>query len=280
MPLKLRAVKKRSSSMANEGNAQGIDDLLDEVPEETTAEETPEQVETPVETPAEETPAEETTETAAEEVEETESQVAKLFDVDHSGQTVPVDKHAKLRKRAQEAEARAAAAEAKLAQNVDTAPLDELSSLIEGEDDEVIEKKDLKKIVEKLPQTIAQIATKTTNQALTNVQLQNMAARAKADEVAFKKEHPDYDAKVSVAMRQRLLTDDELREVGASDNIAEAMYNKSKAAIEQLATAIGITQQPTTEEKPPTGNETPVNDDEPLDDEAGFEMFMSGDQSS
>jgi hypothetical protein len=283
MPLKLRAVKKRSSSMANEGNAQGIDDLLDEVPEETTAEETPEQVETPVETPAEETPAEETTETAAEVVEETESQVAKLFDEkDHLKEMAPVSEVVKQRKLKQEAIAKAEALKSELekSRDIGSQTLEELTGLLQGEDDEYIEKKDLKKVVENLPKAIAVIAAETANQALANEKTNTLMSKAKSDEAVFKKDHADYDTIVGYVSQRKLLTTDQLAEIFASDNVAEAYYKKASEVLEAERKALGITRQPTTEEKPPTGNETPVNDDEPLDDEAGFEMFMSGDQSS
>jgi CRISPR/Cas system CSM-associated protein Csm3 (group 7 of RAMP superfamily) len=263
--------------MANEGNAQGIDDLLDDIP-------AGEEVVEEVEQPAEETPEQqETTDTeTTETVEETESQVAKLFEQpkEHLQQTAPVSEVVKQRKLKQEAIARAEAAEAKLAnqQSIDTQPLDELISIADGDDDEVIEKKDLRKLVEKLPGTIAAIAQQTTNKALSNAQIQSMATKAGADEAAFRKDHPDYDAKVKVAIRQKLLTEDDLKEVAASGNIAEAMYNKSKAAIDELAAAMGMTpSKPTTENvQQPTETTDTVDGEAPLEDDDAFAMFMGG----
>jgi hypothetical protein len=270
--------------MASEGNAQGIDDLLDDIPEneevvEETVQET-EQPETPVE--AGKIPVETETEVADKQIEETESQVAKLFEPkEHLKETAPVSEVVKQRKLKQEAIARAEAAEAKLAQQqtVDTQPLDELTGLLAGDDDEVIEKKDLRKVVEKLPQTIAQIATQTTNQALTEVQTRNIAAKAQADEVAFRKDHQDYDAKVAFVAQRKLLNNEDLQEIFASPNIAEAYYAKANAAIEAEKTILGMPSQPQPNNvQQPTETAAQVGDDDPLDDEAGFEMFMGGGQ--
>jgi hypothetical protein len=268
MTLKLRSVKRKGSSMANEE----MDELIADVPDEN---EPVEEVveETPAETTEEQPPAEE--EVTEEEVKETESQVEKLFEVDHSGKTVPLDKHTKLRERAQKAEAER---DALLEQQgkVDTAPLDELSKLVnETDDGEYVDKDTLKKVVEKLPNTIAQIAAKTTTEALGNVQMQNIAAKARADEVEFKKNNPDYDTIVGFAARHKLLDTNELKEIFSSDNIAETYYAKAKAAVDMERAALGVqTSQPQPNNQQPTG--TPAADEQPLDDDAGFEMFMGG----
>jgi hypothetical protein len=272
MTLKLRSVKRKGSSMAKEGAAQGIDDLLDDVPEEVVEEQPVE--EAPVETPAEEKPAEEVTE---EEVVETESQVEKLFEKpDHLGEMAPVSEVVKQRKLKQEAIARAEAAEAQLAQKVDLSAIDELSKLASGNEDEYVDPKTLKAVVDKLPAAIAQIAQKTTNEALGNVQMQGIAAKAKADEAAFKKENPDYDTIVGFAARHKLLSQEELKEVFASGNIAETYYTKAKAAVEMERAALGVApSKPTTEiDNPPDG---PVVDGEGFDnDDEAFDAFMTG----
>ena len=209
--------------------------------------------EIPEQTP--ETPAKEEQQTAEEPVQQEEeseideSQVAKLFEVDHSGKTVPVEKHAALRKKGREEkqalEAENAQLKAILAQQqqVDTKPLDELTSLLDGDDDDVIEKKDLRKVVEKLPETISQIAAKTTNQALTQVQKQSMASKAARDEAVFRKDHPDYDVKVSTVAKLQLLTNEDLAEIFVSDNVAEAYYNKATVALEALKPAFGVPEK-------------------------------------
>jgi hypothetical protein len=259
--------------MAKEGAAQGIDDLLDDIPEEEVVEEQVE--EKPAE--AEEKPAEEVKEEPVEEV--TESQVEKLFDQEEKpgylkqGHKVELEDHIKLRKRAQAAEAKLAEYEA-LNQPVDTGVLDEITALLDG-DEEYAEKEALRTAFKKLPKVIAQIAQKTTTEALTNVQVQNIAAKAKADEAAFKKDNPDYDTIVGFAARHKLLTNDELKEVFASGNIAESYYAKAKAAVEAERAALGIPSKPTTNEKPPTGDE-PIEDGDFENDDEAFEAFMGG----
>jgi hypothetical protein len=269
MPLKLRAVNKRSSSMANEE----LDKLIEDVPEDN------EPVEEVVEeTPAEEKPAEKPEEeVTAEEVKETESQVEKLFEKpekkDHLKGTVPVEDHVKLRQRAQAAEAKLAQYEA-TQQPVESAVLDEISELLSG-DDEYAEKAKLREAFNKLPKVIAQIANKTTSEALGNVQMQNIAAKARADEATFKKDNPDYDTIVGFAARHKLLSTDELKEIFASDNIAETYYNKAKAAVEMERTALlgNPPSKPTTENnQQPTGDDTEFKDD----DEAFDYMLSAG----
>lgn len=243
---------------------EGIDAILDDIPDEDETQETVEVAEVVEEV------VEEVTQ---EEIEETESQVAKLFETDHSGQTVPLDKHTALRKRAQGAEAERDALKQQLAQKPtdDTSALDELNALANVEDEEYIEGKQLKEVVSKLPNAIAQIAQKTTQDAIGRIASQNMANKAASDEASFKKDHPDYDAKVAFAAQRQLLTQADLQEVFSSGNIAEAYYNKANAAIEAEKVALGIPSSPSTKEKP--SNE-PVDDEEFASEEDAFDFMI------
>jgi hypothetical protein len=275
MTLKLRSVKRKGSSMAKEGAQQGIDDLLDDIPDEEVVEEQPVEGDSTAEASQEEAPQQET-ETPTEEV--TESQVEKLFEKPEKpeymqGKKVELEDHIKLRKRAQAAEAKLAELQAAQAP-VDTGVLDEISALLDG-DEEYAEKDALRKAFNKLPKVIAQIAQKTTSEALGNVQMQNIAAKAKADEAAFKKDNPDYDTIVGFAARHKLLSQDELKEVFTSGNIAETYYTKAKAAVQAERDALGIApSKPTTEiDNPPDG---PVDDAGFDNDDEAFDAFLTG----
>lgn len=274
--------------MANEE----LDALVDDIPDENQpATDEPAQAdatETPAEeTPAEEAPAEETQpepETTPEEDAETESQVAKLFStpddgIDHSGKTVPLEKHVALRQRAQTAEAEAAALKAQQAA-VNTDALSELNALVDGDDDDAYVDKDaLKKVVNKLPDIINAAAQKTVQQTLQQVSAQSTMAKADADEKAFRAKTPDYDAITELVSRRNLLTPQDRVEIFGSPNIAEALYNKAKAAVELEKKALGIAPSapPKADTNEPEGNQTEIADDEGFqDDNEAFAAFMSG----
>jgi hypothetical protein len=255
--------------MAIEGAAQGIDDLIDDVPETT---------EELVEQPAEvaEAAAEPAVVEAEESLEEAESQVAKLFaPVDHSGKTVPTEAHAKLRKRAQAAEAKVAELESRSV-NVETDALAELSGLVEGDDDEDVDKKTLKEVISKLPDVISAVAQKAANDTLNKATMHNVAAKAKSDETAFRKDHADYDKVVDFVAKRQLLTQADLQEVFSSGNIAEAYYKKASAAIKVEREMLGVAQTTTTTDNSPDGQ--PVIDDEEQfeNDDDAFDAFMGG----
>lgn len=275
--------------METEGNAQGIDDLLDDVSEATEqTEEQPAAEETPAETPEEK--AAEQAEEPAESTAEVESQIEKLFpsgdNVDHSGKTVPVEKHTALRKRARNAEAERDALREQQA-NVDTTALNELAELVGGDGDEYIDKAVLKKVVEKLPDAINSIAQANINKVVTETSTKNLIAKAKNDEISFRKEHDDYDNVVDYAKSRGLVSNEELRQVFASGNVAEAYYNLAAEKIAKEREILGVAKpsgNETKETPPPTGqpasDAAPAaeGDDEiPLDDDAaGFEAFMGG----
>ncbi len=252
--------------MAKEDNAQGIDDLLDDIPEgdEQVTDEV--QTEQPA---AEETTTEETEETV-ETTEETESQVAKLFDkqeVDHSGKTVPLEKHTELRKRAQAAEAEAAALKAQQV-NADTDVLAELSGLVEGDDDEYIDKQKLKEVIGKLPDLITHVAQTSVRETLNRAATQNVQAKASTDEVAFRKDHADYDKVTNFVMSRNLLTNEERQKVFSSPNIAEAYYNLGVQKIKQEQEILGVAQ--TSQPSNSNNNNQPTGGD-PIDDGSEFE---------
>jgi hypothetical protein len=274
--------------MANE-DAQGIDDLLDDIDEtpETEQPEATQETDTPAETQPE-TPV--ATETEAqtpetESLEETESQVAKLFpqkEVDHSGQTVPLDKHTALRKRAQIAEARAAELEAQTANAPQVGDvLSELGSLVDGEDDEYVDKQTLKQTLQKLPDAIQHVAQQTVQTTLSKAATQNMNAKAQSDEAAFKKEHADYDQVTGYVFARNLLTDQDRQKLASSSNIAQTYYeiSQEKIAAERQILGVAPSQPQTTTTEQPTGQPAPVTaeagDDAPLDDDSGFDGFMS-----
>ena len=272
--------------MTDEDGAQGIGDILDQIDDETPAAEatTEEVVEETMQPETEATATDEPTKPAieqepAESIEEAESQVAKLFDkaeVDHSGQTVPVEKHAALRKRAQDAEARADAAEAKQV-NVDTGDaLAELASLAEGGDDEYVDVAKLKQIIEKLPGAINSIAQANIDKVVQQASTQNLMQKIKTDEVAFRKDNADYQSITDFALTRNLISDAEKQAVFASPNAAEAMYKLANEKIAQERQILGVpsTAQPTTE-KQPEGQPVTETDSEPLSDEEASKYFLN-----
>lgn len=273
--------------MANEDPAQGIDGILADIPDEE-----PQQVEEvaaeqpaaePATEPAAEQPAAEEPAATQEEVEAAESQVAKLFpkmtEVDHTGGTVPVDKHIALRKRAQAAEARAAALEAKQA-NVNVDALSDLAALVEDSEEEYVDKETLKKVVSNLPDAINNIAQQTVNQTLQNVNTTHIQNKAASDEIVARKAHTDYDAVTEYVTSRNLLTDADRQTIFQSPNIAEAYYEIATAKINQEKQILGVAQpqtpsQPTNNDQPTGQDPSLTGDDEPLDDEAAFDVFKS-----
>jgi hypothetical protein len=279
-------------TVENDG-VQGIDAILDNLPED----ETPAAVAVPeatTEAVVEETTHPETEATTTEEptkpdeqepaesLEEAESQVAKLFDtpakVDHSGGTVPVDKHIALRKRAQDAEARAEALEAKQA-NVDTGDaLAELAELAEGGDDEYVDVAKLKQVLERLPNAINSIAQANINKVVQQANAQSLMSKIGTDETAFRKEHADYDAVTSYVSDRNLLTDDERRSVLAAPNTAEAMYKLSTEKIAKEREILGITTSETVQpkiENQPDGQPATVVDNAIPSEEEAHQYFLN-----
>lgn len=284
--------ERKFFNMAEEGAAQGIDDLLDDIPEAEPQQ--PEVTPEPEEQPAAEPettpePEEQPAEPTEEEAQEAESAVAKLFsgtkEVDHSGETVPVDKHIALRKRAQAAEAEAEALRAQQA-DVDTSVFNELTELVDSSDDDYVDKTTLKKVVEKLPQGVNNVVKREINKVVQTTTAQNLQNKAKADEATFRKDHEDYDKVTDYAQSRNLVTDAELQDIFRSPNVAEAYYEIAKAKIDQERHILGIAQPstPSTESKQPPTGQPKVPDDNtpdatPLNDDDGFEAFMDGGQS-
>jgi hypothetical protein len=237
-----------------------INDLLDDIPEDGQIE-PQEQIQepAPVETPAVEP------EVTQEEVKEVESQVAKLFaPVDHSGGTVPVNKHVELRKRAQAAEKRVKELETSQSNVTPNDVLAELNGLVSGEEDGIVEVGQVKKILEKLPDVINNIATNKINETVTNIGNQNFQIKAKLDEEAIRATTKDYDTTVDLALKMNLISDAEFEDCKQTANMPAAIYKVAQEKVNGLRSTLGVSVPASTT----VNNNTPTAE---LVDEEAFE---------
>jgi hypothetical protein len=250
-----------------------IDDLLDDIPEDGQIE-PQEQIQEPV--PVDTPDAE--PEATQEEAVVLESQVAKLFaPVDHSGGTVPVNKHVELRKRAQAAEKRVEELESKQSNVTPNDVLAELNGLVGGEDDGIVEVGQVKKILEKLPDVINNIATNKINETVTNIGNQNFQAKAKLDEEAIRATTKDYDSTVDLALKMNLISDAEFEACKQTANMPAAIYKVAQEKVNGLRSTLGVSVPASTTVNNNTPTAEPVADDEAFEnDEDAFAAMTGG----
>lgn len=210
------------------------------------ADEPKEQPET-AEEKVEEKTTEETGETAEEKPEETESSIVKLLETPEAEapKQVPLETHTKLRKRAQEAEARALMAERQLAEA--NKPAEDEGDILDGlDDDEPVRAGEVKKAVAKATKKARQESVAEVKEILAKQILEAQAINAVKSEANFRKEHADYDEVTIAANSLGLITDEDRKEIFASKNPAELFYKIAKTKRQAVLKHLGITQESTT----------------------------------
>jgi hypothetical protein len=259
------------------------------------------------------------TDTEAEEVEQeseedAESQIAKLLPqeepesdgavdtgdgIDHSGKTVPVEAHKKLRQRTQRAEQERDEALAKLRQQ-DTGTGPDTPGAVQEEELSPVEK-----YVAEFPEEVEtegvpgkvqaeQVAWERQQRrneaqrrdaeakAAVDAQMERQAGeqlrtRSDESEKAARTAHKDYAKVTKAALAANLISPQERAAILRGDSPAEELYNVSKQKLDAISGALGIKpEQPATEEAqqtkaPDTGAESTEETEGASSDDELFE---------